>query len=43
MNVDVDIVFAGKIEDPPDLAVRVGVVARRSADRSGAAFETLDQ
>ena len=43
MNVDVDIVFAGKIEDPPDLAVRVGVVARRSADRSRAALETLDQ
>ena len=43
MNVDVDIVFAGEIEDPADLAARIGVVAWRAADRSRAAFETLDQ
>ena len=43
MDVDVGIVFAGEVEDPPDLAVRIGVVAWRAADCSCAALETLHQ
>ena len=43
MNVDVDIEFASELEDPPDLAGMIGVIARRAADRLGAALQCRDQ
>ena len=43
MNVDVDVELARELEDAPDLAGLVLVVARRAADHLGAALEPLDQ
>jgi len=43
VQVDVDIVFAGKFEYPADLAGGIGVVSWRAADHLGPAFERLDQ
>jgi hypothetical protein len=43
MEVDVGVVLARQLKDPVDLAVTIGIVARRTADRFGAAFQTLDQ
>ena len=42
MHVDVDVEFAGELEDAMDLAGLVRVVARRAADHLGAAPEALD-
>ena len=42
MHVDVDVELAGDLEDTPDLAVLVLVVARRATDQLGAALEALD-
>jgi hypothetical protein len=43
VDIDVDVEFAGELKDPPDLTGMVGVVSRRAADNSGAAFQRFGQ
>ncbi len=43
MQVDVDVEFPTELEDAPDLAAGIAVVARRAADRLDAAPERLHQ
>ena len=43
MEVDIGVVLMRQLEDAADLALMVGIVARRAADRLGAAFQPFDQ